>query len=163
MKSYLKISIIRRVFEFIGVKFFVPKQQNEFDDAFKLSRTITIEGEDDSAPVDKPLWGGRFEISSFFLEFIVVDLSSEGETEFALVFRANDMSTYGLRLADPPETAGQFRFQAENSWVNVSESLMSQVLTGILKLSELPGKWTSIEDPTPLVDSLIEFINYGDE
>lgn len=120
--------------------------------------------EEDGVVYEKPLWSAELEVASSLIRCMLCGLGDDSQPEFALVFRMDDLPSYGVRLSDDPEDFGTIRYRvAHGQWIPASLYLQATVLAGVEQISDLPLVWKRCEDDSDLHELMIDFLNNGVE
>jgi hypothetical protein len=119
--------------------------------------------EENDVSHQKPVWCSQLTVDSAVARVILSDVSVHGEFEFALVFRLNNLTTYGIRFSKAEPELAKFSIRTSTgSWIEASTGIQANFLAGFEQLSEIMFPWEKSED-SELFQYFLEFLTEGDD
>lgn len=158
----LKREMILHIFKNFGVDIVGEKilQDLVISNGFKSGETITIT--DEEGPKEKAVWCSKLTVDSAVARVILSDVSGCGEFEFALVFRLNSLTAYGIRVTSDKSDEGIFSIQTQNGdWTEASTQVQANFLAGLEQIFGMMFSW-EIDTDSDLFECFVNFLTSGD-
>lgn len=133
-------------------------------DIFMIPEKITLRHDDDTTN-NYNLFAGSLKDSGHTIKALLADISSDGVPEFVLLFRFDNLSVYGLRLAFDDSDMGLFLVSVPSeeggpTWAELDLYGKAMALAGVECITQAGIPWNPSTDYKDLHEALLTMINF---
>lgn len=161
MENHLTREIIKKLFANVGV---IP----EYFGQYGITRienqcnfTLDIEYEESKLTVRCPIFAGEIKVSDAFVRLLLIDLSVDGVSEYAMVFRNGSNPIYGLKHVFDSNDEGVFMIFDGKSWTDTSTITKCKTVIGFEIIASHGLHWNPSEKAEDLFQAAQSLLGLG--
>lgn len=161
MQSHLTREIIKKLFANVGVipevfgKYGVTLPENLCD------FTLDVEYEESKLTVRSPIFAGEIKVGDAFVRLLLIDLSVDGISEYAMVFRNGSNPIYGVKLVLDSNDNGVFMIFDGKSWTDTSTITKCKTVIGFEIIASHGLHWSVLKDVGDLFPAAQSLLGLG--